>query len=181
MARQEASPHPEHAGEDLSHSHSLLPSLALNEMYAHNPEAYGDNELQQPDEAQQTVEVPRTTAKASAEAVDQWEGNGIFSNVNRTTLKDVGVKSECLRTFWKHQVEEVQAMSLPRVQPLPPKRIRRIIKYDEDVQVRSIAFDHINMKGKTMSEEMTRNWQYGRRKGQIFSFENFCLFFINKS
>lgn len=136
MARQEASPHPEHTGEEMTHSHSHLSSLAHNELYAHHPEEYVDSELQQSEVTQEVVEVPRTSAKANAEAVDQWGDNGIFGNVDRTSLKDVDVKQECLRTFWKHQVEEVQAMSLPRVQPLPPKRIRRIIKYDEDVQVR---------------------------------------------
>lgn len=74
------------------------------------------------------------------QGMDHWAGDGMFAHITRPQLADPTVKTECLRAFWKYQSEQVQQMTLPRVQTLPPKRIRRIIKYDEDVVVRMALY-----------------------------------------
>lgn len=67
-----------------------------------------------------------------------WAEDGIFASLPTTFRTDIDVKTEYLKEFWAAQTDEVRQISFPRVQLLPPKRIRRIIKCDEDVMVRPL-------------------------------------------
>jgi len=78
----------------------------------------------------------RALKNSTIPAVNYWGPDGIFKDLSRTYLNDLNLKSEYLREFWKMQKRLVSETPLPRHQPLPPKRIRRIIKCDEDVIVR---------------------------------------------
>lgn len=137
MDIRETVDHPEHVSDGISSGNTLLSSLGSTDMYDATTESYDPNSFSQAETGDQSTEITRTTTKSLPEYRDHWEAPGIFGLIDHASLSDVNVKSECLRMFWKYQLEEVQAMSLPRVQSLPPKRIRRIIKYDEDVQVRT--------------------------------------------
>jgi len=64
-----------------------------------------------------------------------WADDGRFASLPKTYLTDIDAKTEYLKEFWRAQTDEVQQLTLPRAQLLPPKRIRRIIKCDEDVMV----------------------------------------------
>lgn len=132
----------EHASEDNSNSGVALPSLSSSDAYGPPTGAYAEPETHSQELPGIETDHGSTTAKTGHELVDLWAPSGAFELIDRASLSDVEFKSQCLRAFWEHQLEAVQAMSLPRVQPLPPKRIRRIVKYDEDVQVRTHDTSH---------------------------------------
>lgn len=70
-----------------------------------------------------------------------WEPDGIFGGLSKNYHNDIDLKTQYLRAFWKEQMKEVDETTLPRVQLLPPKRIRRIVKCDEDVTVCPLFLD----------------------------------------
>jgi hypothetical protein len=77
------------------------------------------------------------------EIKNYWAEDGVFSPLSQGYREDLDVKAEYMREYWKAQSEEVKAIDFPRPQLLPPKRIRRIIKSDEDVVVCFASFESL--------------------------------------
>lgn len=89
--------------------------------------------LQPSESSAETGEI--TVSPTEGVVPNYWSPEGIFSTLPRAYLNDMELKREFLAKFWESQKMEVMNLSLPRMQQLPPKRIRRIIKCDEDVLV----------------------------------------------
>jgi histone H3/H4 len=79
-----------------------------------------------------------------------WGPNAIFGHLALDYQANLELKTEYLRAFWKAQVEEVKQTVLPRAQILPPKRIRHIVKREDDVieSRQRIAKEVVELFGK---------------------------------
>lgn len=65
-----------------------------------------------------------------------WDDNGVFSHLSPDYRNDPAVQHEYMVEFWKTQKTRIQQTVISPTHILfPPKRVRRIVRRDEDVHV----------------------------------------------
>ena len=98
----------------------------------------GDTEAEEGDNWDERGKILERSEEAGRdeEKDEWWSPSGHFHDLSRDYHDEPNLHNVYLQRFWAVQEDRMRALELPRLPPFPVKRVRRIIRCDEDVSVR---------------------------------------------